>query len=88
MGDIQSGRSVESNAVESLLFDPTVYQIEAMESEVFHLERRASDFLDASAMVLIKSVVGVDAPWGILKITNQYDLLPPLLYPNIPMRNL
>ena len=86
--DVLSGRSVEINAIASLLFDITVDQIEAMVSEVCCLKRCDSDSLDAAAMVLMTLVLEVDAPRKIQNITTQYDLLPPLLYPNIPIEQL
>ena len=63
--DVPSVRSVEINAVASILFDPTLDLIESMESEVFRLKRCDSDYLDAVAMVLMKLVLEVDAPWVI-----------------------
>ena len=83
--DVLSGRSVESNAVTSILFDPTVDQIEAMVSELCCLKKCDSDSLDAAAMVLMTLVLEVDAPWVIRNITTKSALLPPLLYPKIPM---
>ena len=64
IGYVPSGRSVENNVVASLLFDPTLEQIEAMSSEVCRLKRCDSDSLDATAMVLMKLVLEVDAPGG------------------------
>ena len=86
--NVLSGRSVESNAVASLLFKPAVDQIKSMVSELCRLKRCYSASLDAAAMVLMTLVPEVDAPWNIQKITTQYDLLPPLLYPNIPIEHL
>ena len=63
--DVPSERSVESNVVASLLFDPTIEQIEAMSSKVCRLKRCDSAYLDAEAMVLMKLVLEVDAPWVI-----------------------
>ena len=88
IGDILSGRSVEINAVASLLFDITVDQIEAMVSELCCLKKCDSDSLDAAAMVLMTLVLEVDAPWVIRNITTQSTLLPPLLYLKIPMEKL
>ena len=88
IGDVPSGRSVEINAVASLLFDPTVDQIEAMPSELCRLKRCDSDSLNDAEMVLMKLVLEVDAPWEIRKITTQSVLLPPLPYLKIPMEEL
>ena len=63
--DVPSVRSVESNALASLLFDPTLDLIESMASEVCRLERCDGASLDAVAMVLMKLVLEVDAPWVI-----------------------
>ena len=67
--DVPSVRSVESNAVASLLFYPNVDQIEAMESEVCRLKTCDSASLDTEAMILMKLVLEVGAPWKIQKIT-------------------
>ena len=88
IGDLRSKRSVESNAVAGLLFDPTVDQIEAMPSELCRLKRCDSDSLNDAEMVLMKLVLEVDAPWEIRKITTQSVLLPPLPYLKIPMEEL
>ena len=86
--DVLSGRSVESNAVASLLFDPTVDQIESNLSEVCGLKSYDSASLDASAMVLMTLVLEVHAPWKIQNIATQSALIPPLLYPKIPTEQL
>ena len=88
IGYVPSVRSVESNALSSLLCDPTVDRIEAMSSEVCRLKRCDSASLDAAAMVLMKLVLEVDAPWVIRKMTTQSTLLPPLLYLKIPMEKI
>ena len=67
--DVPSRRGVESNAVASILFDPTVDQIEEMASELCRLKTCDSASLDAEAMVLMKLVLEVGAPWKIQKIT-------------------
>ena len=86
--EVPSGRTVENNVVASLIFEPTVDQIEVMASKLWRLGRCDGASLDVSAMVFIKSVLEVDFPWGIQNITTQYYLLLPLLYLNIPMGNL
>ena len=57
IGDVPSGRSEESNAVASQLFDPTVDRIKVRSSEVFHLGICGGAYLDAALMVLMKSVL-------------------------------
>ena len=59
-----------------------------MSSKVCRLKKCDSASLDAAAMVLMKLVLEVDAPWVIQNITTQSDLLPPLLYLKIPMKKL
>ena len=87
IGDVQSGSIVESNALTSLIFSPTVAIVKAMASEVFRRERCAGASPDAVAMVWIKSEFDVDVPLGTQKITTQSALLPPLIYLNTPMGN-
>ena len=86
--EVPSGRTVENNVVASLIFEPTVEQIEAMSSEVCRLKRCDSNSLDDAAMILMKLLLEVDAPWVIRNITTQSSLLPPLLYLKIPMEKL
>ena len=68
IGDVPSGRIVASNVPASLLFSPTVYQIEAMASEVCRRERCSGASIDEVAMVWIRSKFEVDAPLGTQKI--------------------
>ena len=74
--EVPSGRTVENNVVASLIFEPTVEQIEAMSSEVCRLKRCDSDSLDAAAMVLMKLVLEVDAPLGDQKYNNPICFTP------------
>ena len=62
--DVPLVRSVESNAVANLLFEPSLDLIESMTSEVYHPERCDGASLDAAATVLMKLVLEVDAPLG------------------------